>query len=299
MSRLRLQGAPNFRDLGGLPAAGGRRIKPGVLYRSCALDALTDDDVAALGAAGVALVCDLRTAKERDAKPNRLPSPAPEEMVAHPDAEKADPNMDASFEAINGNPSEVVERHVHAIYSSLPAATATTVRELVDRMLSGQLPVVVHCTGGKDRTAWVIAVLQLALGVPQPVIDEDYMLTDRFYGAPELRALLFEWFGREPDPVLVDLFRVRVARLHLAIETAGPFDRYLEREIGLDPQRRARLVELLTEPGYFTACESEVWDVVPQPVDVVMRSRNSWWNGENHISWKSPKHSRPLSSSHR
>jgi len=40
-----LTGAFNFRDLGGLAAAGNRTMRTGVLFRSDTLQALTDDDV--------------------------------------------------------------------------------------------------------------------------------------------------------------------------------------------------------------------------------------------------------------
>jgi protein-tyrosine phosphatase len=39
--------------------------------------------------------------------------------------------------------------------------------------------VVFHCTAGKDRTGMAAAVLLMALGVPEPVIVEDYLLTLR------------------------------------------------------------------------------------------------------------------------
>jgi len=43
-----LSGAYNFRDLGGLPAADGRRTRTGLLFRSDTLQALTEADVARL-----------------------------------------------------------------------------------------------------------------------------------------------------------------------------------------------------------------------------------------------------------
>jgi protein-tyrosine phosphatase len=60
-----LTGAFNFRDLGGLPTADGRRTRSGLLFRSDTLQALTEDDVAHLvRSLGVMLVLDLRDARE-------------------------------------------------------------------------------------------------------------------------------------------------------------------------------------------------------------------------------------------
>jgi len=53
-------GALNFRDVGGLPAAGGR-TRSGVLYRSGDLSRLDDDGRAALEGLGVRHVIDLRS----------------------------------------------------------------------------------------------------------------------------------------------------------------------------------------------------------------------------------------------
>jgi hypothetical protein len=60
-----LTGAFNFRDLGGLPTADGRRTRPGRLFRSDTLQALTEADVTHLvESLGVMLVIDLRDSDE-------------------------------------------------------------------------------------------------------------------------------------------------------------------------------------------------------------------------------------------
>ena len=46
---LGLVGAPNARDLGGLPTGDGGHVRTGVLYRTGALGRLADRDVALLG----------------------------------------------------------------------------------------------------------------------------------------------------------------------------------------------------------------------------------------------------------
>ena len=39
----------------------------------------------------------------------------------------------------------------------------------------------IHCTAGKDRTGFACALILHALGVPEEVIAEDYLLTNRYY----------------------------------------------------------------------------------------------------------------------
>ncbi len=44
--------------------------------------------------------------------------------------------------------------------------------------LSSRFPLLVHCTGGKDRTGVFIALLLLAIGIELEYIVEDYMLSE-------------------------------------------------------------------------------------------------------------------------
>src|SRR5664280_116778 len=59
-----LEGAFNFRDLGGYAGAGGRATRWGRLFRSDTLHELTPGDVDALRAMGLATIIDLRTSRE-------------------------------------------------------------------------------------------------------------------------------------------------------------------------------------------------------------------------------------------
>src|SRR5947209_3803987 len=67
-----LEGALNCRDLGGYPAAGERVTRWGRVYRSDALDQLTDDDLDRIEGLGIRLVIDFRVDREVDAAPTRI-----------------------------------------------------------------------------------------------------------------------------------------------------------------------------------------------------------------------------------
>ena len=49
------------------------------------------------------------------------------------------------------------------------------------------LPALIHCTAGKDRTGLIAALVQLLAGVSREVVVADYLLTNRLY-APRARA---------------------------------------------------------------------------------------------------------------
>jgi len=59
-----LQGGSSRRDLGGYPAAGGKHVRWGHIYRSADISQLTDIDLQTLHGRHVALVCDLRGPQE-------------------------------------------------------------------------------------------------------------------------------------------------------------------------------------------------------------------------------------------
>lgn len=73
---LHLEGAANFRDVGGYRTADGRWVKMGVLYRADALHKLTDADLAKLRRLGIRTDFDLRTPGERAKAPDRVPAGA-------------------------------------------------------------------------------------------------------------------------------------------------------------------------------------------------------------------------------
>ena len=52
------------------------------------------------------------------------------------------------------------------------------------------LPAVFHCLWGKDRTGVAAALLLSVLGVPQPDVIEDYMLTEQYRSQEDVRIAL-------------------------------------------------------------------------------------------------------------
>src|SRR5690348_15840164 len=61
---LDVEGVINFRDMGGYHTANGKRVRTGLLYRSGALDGITEKGVAKLQELGIELICDLRSDEE-------------------------------------------------------------------------------------------------------------------------------------------------------------------------------------------------------------------------------------------
>ena len=107
-------------------------------------------------------------------------------------------------------------------------------------------PLVVHCTSGKDRTGFAVAVLLLALGAPRDVVEEDYLLTNQY------RRDVAHLFGPQTPRDVIDLLlSAQSDYLHAALDEIdrrfGGFDAYLSQALGVDAATRERLRALLTE----------------------------------------------------
>ncbi|TLD19655.1 hypothetical protein PspLS_09508 [Pyricularia sp. CBS 133598] len=106
------------------------------------------------------------------------------------------------------------------------------------------LPLLVHCTQGKDRTGVIVILVLMILGVPLAAIEHDYRLSDEGLASEKDEriaemneiGLSDKWAVVAPDmiPAVADHLESRY----------GGLESYLDR-IGFSNDERARLRELL------------------------------------------------------
>jgi protein-tyrosine phosphatase len=197
-----LEGALNFRDLGGYSAAEGRRTRWGCVFRSDGLDQLTDGDLDRLARLGIRLVCDLRNDREVLDAPSRLP-PHPElRHLRHPIGEHRDDDPPLLERILAGHVREFSTEQMADQYVAMLEFAGPVFAEVVQLAAdAANHPMVFHCTAGKDRTGMMAALLLSALGVPDDVIAEDYALTAHYLVYDEARTqVLREFYGLEVSP---------------------------------------------------------------------------------------------------
>lgn len=83
----------------------------------------------------------------------------------------ADPSLVRLCHYKMGNKSNVYDTQSHEVRTWL-----ANILRLFERHID--LPVLIHCKHGRDRTGVVVAVLLMILGVPRHAIMEDFLLTD-------------------------------------------------------------------------------------------------------------------------
>jgi protein-tyrosine phosphatase len=169
MERLiALEGCLNFRDLGGYPIAGGRRVRWRRMFRSDSLCGLTPADVRRLrDEIGLATVVDLRSSAELRADGDL---PLQRERIVHHHL----PLFDG--ESIRAEDRDAIVTLADRYWLLAEFAKAKIVRVL-ETLAASHGPAVYHCAAGKDRTGVISAVLLGILGVPDEVIVADYAAT--------------------------------------------------------------------------------------------------------------------------
>ena len=253
---------PNLRDLGGYPTGDGGTVRRGVLYRSTELVRLAGDDMASFARLGVRTVYDLRTEAERAAHPDRLPDgtelvvadvlrdstdAAPAQLLAA----LSDPA--AVAELLGGGRAVTLFEHGYREIVSLPSALAAYRRLFTDLATDARRPALFHCTTGKDRTGWAAAAILLLVGVPQDLVERDYLLSTT-YLVPALQPVLDRFRSAGGDPaLLLPVIGVEPAYLAVALEEMrarfGTVEGYFADGLGIDADGRRALRDALVAPG--------------------------------------------------
>jgi protein tyrosine/serine phosphatase len=177
---LELEGAANARDVGGLPAAGGRRTRAGVLIRSDAVHQLSEADVALLvERVGLRHVVDLRAPGERREHARGLLGHTPvvyTELDVLTDALIEQRRAERESALARGDePAAIIADGYHQLLGHGRHAFVTALERLA---VPAAVPALVHCSAGKDRTGVLVALLLDAAGVEPAAIVADYAATD-------------------------------------------------------------------------------------------------------------------------
>ena len=247
-----LDGGVNFRDIGGYTTQDGRRLRWGRVYRSGSLSNLTPKDINAIEQMGIRLICDLRSGQEVRAAPEMLSGLYREHIPI-----EAKDNTMSRLRALLFDRSRLADMLVHAYTETMIKKNAHVFGIIFRRLADPDyLPALIRCTAGKDRTGIVIALLLLALGVPEDTVLADYSLSNLYY--EDFKAFahqvigplgIFGVTGDAIQPFLLadpDILRRMIAYVR---SQYGSIDAYLRDQAGIDAHTSAALRDNLLEPA--------------------------------------------------
>ena len=165
------EGCFNFRDIGGYLNQEGKRVKKGLYFRTGRQDRISDKDLSQLSDLKISTQIDLR-------RPDEVLEQGKGPLEA----------MGAKYINIAVIPeggSDQLSRLVGDTGISgkrylgyLEFGPTSWLRLFGILANEDNLPVVLHCTAGKDRTGVSTAFLLSILGVSREVIEADYLLTN-------------------------------------------------------------------------------------------------------------------------
>ena len=251
---IRFDSIENFRDFGDY-AAGQRRLKSGLLYRSANQAMATEADLAKLAGLNLSVIIDLRRANEREKNPSRRWEGFAAQVIEN-DIGQDSTDEWATFIAGSDLTPGSFHAYMMDYYRQAPFQRRhiDLYQRYFQALAATEGPILVHCAAGKDRTGIICALTHHVAGVHDDDIVADYLLTndpERLEKRlPMIRQVIVEETGRvADDAALMVAMRVEAEYLEEAFvvmrDQAGSLDGYLDDVLGLDADLRSRLQDRL------------------------------------------------------
>ncbi|MBD7938907.1 tyrosine-protein phosphatase [Cytobacillus sp. Sa5YUA1] len=181
MEWKRLEGVYNFRDIGGLVTSNGLRMKSGLLYRSDELSRLTEADMHLFRKLNIKTICDLRTVSEGESKRAKIHEEQHLSVVKIP---IQDPSWELTRKGmlkflLTGARHMNFEELMLKMYQHMAFGCQREIKQIFDLIVEKEhAPLLIHCTGGKDRTGFMSSLIQLTADVPYDRVMKEYLYSN-------------------------------------------------------------------------------------------------------------------------
>lgn len=242
----------NLRDVGGYPAMDGKTVRWNRIYRGASLVALTDDDAKGLAERGLKIVCDLRMPTEVADAPDIMPHDSVR-YVTLPFKQSSDRLTQLRILLFQRQKlaDTLRQAYTRVMIDNNPAVIGDFLRLVADE---DNLPLLVHCSAGKDRTGVVIAVLLRLLGVPEDTVLADYSLSNLYYdyfiniSAKIIKQLgVFRVSEAEVRPLFLADPETLKTTLDYIEKKYGSVEQYVTTHTGITPEMVAKIRANLLE----------------------------------------------------
>jgi len=226
---LPMEGGYNFRDLGGIRNKDGKYTKWGKIFRSDDLHNLTDSDLKYLASIPLISVVDFRSDEERKWGKDKIPSTVVNNYIL-----SIDPGNLSDMDMLSNISAQQIDSfmmQMNVLFVTKPVII-DKYKELFSLLQnSKEVPLLFHCSAGKDRTGMGTALILFALNVDEESIYEDYLLSNKY-----LRDKYSKYIDQ--NPALESLFKVKKEFLQAGIEQIkkdhGTVENYLTKVLNID-----------------------------------------------------------------
>jgi protein-tyrosine phosphatase len=244
---IKLQGVVNFRDIGGYETKDGHHVKWGKLYRSADLSHVTASGLDTLSRLSIAYIADFRGPAEVKTAPDKIPFSATRVSLPAGSEHTGDSNYMKQM-LLSAKDSGLIPFYsdIHALGDRYKPLFA----ELLQ--VSPDSAVLFHCTAGKDRTGIAAALILYALNVKEDKIMEDY-LASAYYRKKETERSIKGMMAvyKMDEAAARNLMGVKESYLTATYDAIvaqyGSIDNYLDKVMGLTPEKRRLLQQKFLE----------------------------------------------------
>ncbi len=239
----------NFRDLGGYRTTDHRTLKWGRLFRSGHLGTPSQFDHDLLQDLGVKTIIDLRSPQERRKMPD---TPFAGVSNLHIPLFRSDPFM---YRHIMFQRHKLGQR-LEDVYTTWVIDGSAKELGCILQIVSDpdNLPLLFHCTAGKDRTGITAALLLLALGVSEKTAIADYTLSnaaaDRFMADYQQPLSLVRFLGIKQEhfyPIIATPPQMMIFTINHIKRKYGSILTYLTSAAGVSQETLLMLQHTLLE----------------------------------------------------
>lgn len=177
---LPMAGGYNFRDLGGIRTAEGKYVKWGKIFRSDDLHGLTEQDLTYLSNIPIITIVDFRTKEEIEQAPDKVPASTKNDYACSLSPGK----LSATGMDLDLTEDQLVEKMKEMNVLLVEDTSAIHIYKEFFKMLQDEnrIPLMFHCSAGKDRTGMGAALILYALGVDDETIMQDYLASNIYLG---------------------------------------------------------------------------------------------------------------------
>ncbi len=220
----------NFRDIGGYFTGDENQLRWGQIYRSGHLSNSNLFDQEKLKRLGIKTIIDFRTEKDKKAHPYFINIPKINIPIESGDFNSI---KDILLKE-NFTRSETI-LYMQEAYKEIVENNSDKYADMFDVLLDkNNYPILLSSHLGKDRVGIAAALLLYALGVPEHIIEEDYLASNKYIDPKKTISFSYP-LPETLQEAMTALFAANSAYINYAFDyikdTYGSIDNYLEKKV--------------------------------------------------------------------